>query len=62
MRLLKLKLNAVPPSPDRAMAGMVHESNIGTNLIRAVGTIVRKLTGQLPLLMSQKSQFCVPLV
>ena len=34
MRLLKLKQNAVPPSPDRAMAGMVRKSNTGFQLCR----------------------------
>ena len=62
MRLPKLKRNAVPPSLERAMAGTVRESNIGTKIIRAVGTVIRKLTGPLLLLMIQRSRLDTPLV
>ena len=60
-RLQKLKQNAVPPSPDRAMVGTVQESKIDTNLIRAVGTTIRAIIDLRPPLKILKG-FGAPLV
>ena len=58
---LNLKQNAVPPSPDRAMAGTAPESKAGTNLIKVDGTATRTRTDLLLLLMILKSQHGTPL-
>ena len=58
---LNLKRNAVPPSPDRAMAGMAPGNKIGINLIRVDGTVARTQTDLLLLLKIQKSQHGAPL-
>ena len=60
-KLLSLKLNVVPPSPDRAMAGTAPGNRIGTNLIRVAGTVTRIQTDLPLLLRSQKFQHGAPL-
>ena len=61
-RLQKLKQNAVPPSPDRAMTGMVQESKIDTIHIRTVGTVIRTIIDLLLPLKILNFQLSAPLV